>query len=1130
MARPAPRFQPRLDTLEAREVPAIIAEAFDQVRAPSLPAGWSQWSNTGADGYVTTRITSADKGNSLASTGTTATESRFWYADPVQADTTVSARLLSDSPAPELVIARGRSLGSKSPSYVAAVVSPTARQVRLVEVKDGVTRVLGTVNGRAAVYGQWLTVTVRPVGEAVAVQVQRPDIKQYLSPAGVWQTAPVDAILAASTWLPATGQVGLGRAAGGQGMTFVDGFVATTPPAIHETFDAVPVAGLPVNWKEWTSDGTAGFGATAARAVSGNGFAAAGTSVTTARAWVGSPQPADVQASASVYADSLIPASLVIRGANLDSARPTFYALTVARGLDVRLVRTVDGVETALGAIKSKDYVSGKWVRVTLTAVGDQLRAVVFRTDTGRWLTPDGTWSDTPQPALERTDTGIRSEGFVGLNRAASYSGTVTFDDVDVKPASDATGPKVTVTANLPVAGVVGDVTFKVSAPGARRVEFRLNDRLRSAAAAATADWTLDTTTLANGLHTLVVRAVDEAGNVGTATVQFVTNNPNPAPPPDRPELPRKLPSIRIAQLAYDGTPMGAFELARLKDSVDLVIPNPKYLDAIDKASPTTPQVIYSNATNLYQGLLTDWLGYADKNGLSRELAFYHVTQPTPFTGNSPSSRPVSWLWQVTRTPSSSIGTAVDLTSAATGGRLFGVQFGKAGEAVAFGYPDRFRELNVDLKTTAAGGWQGAVDYVSAVDANGNPTAWKPLPLRQDGTYGLTASGQITFDPPPDWVAARINGGERLFHVRVRTTASPQGAVVPEARTVFGRDYVGANGTTKGTIPAFDAAADADADGYLSDAEYAGRRAGFDARFVYESRLFHPQYGQMRFVVNPPSSAVRRWAADFHTRLLAQYPQADGVFLDNSSGRLPFAGVSVIEPTASYSEDSGALTAAVWRAVAPKTVWSNTVGGQDDATPTTRASTGAVEEFLLRPAEANWSAVLDTASLVAGRLAADSPSPYVVLDSYSSSLPTTDPRLKLGVLAYYYLVGDPDRTFLMLFGGQNPAAAWSATWVPAVGTDIGQPAGGMTTFATGADPQNPALGYKVFRRDYGKAVVLYKPRSYTLGVGTGTLDDATATTHDLGGSYRVLNADGTLGAVVTSVTLRNGEGAILMKA
>src|SRR5207237_1437076 len=46
----------------------------------------------------------------------------------------------------------------------------------------------------------------------------------------------------------------------------------------------------------------------------------------------------------------------------------------------------------------------------------------------------------------------------------------------------------------------------------------------------------------------------------------------------------------------------------------------------------------------------------------------------------------------------------------------------------------------------------------------------------------------------------------------------------------------------------------------------------------------------------------------------------------------------------------------------------------------------------------------------------------------------------------------------------------------------------------------------------------------------GTSDNATATTHDLGGAYRPLQADGTLGAAVTRITLRNGEGAILVKA
>jgi hypothetical protein len=46
----------------------------------------------------------------------------------------------------------------------------------------------------------------------------------------------------------------------------------------------------------------------------------------------------------------------------------------------------------------------------------------------------------------------------------------------------------------------------------------------------------------------------------------------------------------------------------------------------------------------------------------------------------------------------------------------------------------------------------------------------------------------------------------------------------------------------------------------------------------------------------------------------------------------------------------------------------------------------------------------------------------------------------------------------------------------------------------------------------------------------GSLSDNTATAHALGGTYRPLRADGTLGPPVTSITLRNGEGAILIKS
>ena len=75
------------------------------------------------------------------------------------------------------------------------------------------------------------------------------------------------------------------------------------------------------------------------------------------------------------------------------------------------------------------------------------------------------------------------------------------------------------------------------------------------------------------------------------------------------------------------------------------------------------------------------------------------------------------------------------------------------------------------------------------------------------------------------------------------------------------------------------------------------------------------------------------------------------------------------------------------------------------------------------------------------------------------------------------------------------------------------------------------MTYRVYRRSYEKAVVLFKPLSHKKGDWKmrATTGNETATRHELGGSYRPLRADGTLGEPTTTVTLRNGEGAILLR-
>jgi hypothetical protein len=1029
---------------------------------------------------------------------------------------------------PVYLFARGANLDTATPSYLAVVVT-RGLNVEVLEVINGQATVLGKVSNTPAAYlsNQWVQVWLRPQGTTLQVQVVRLDRGQYLTAQGTWSHTETNALTVTTRWCPEIGKVGIGRLPRYTGDVVVDDFLWQTPqpPGIFENFDRVKEGEVPEGWLTVTRGATGSWAVTSIRASSlPRALMSEGGSTTTAAIAPPLNLPADVTASALIYADSLIPARVFIRGTDWDSSTPTYYAAQLRRGVEVSLIRVIRGQEVILGTLRSQQWLSNQWIRLQVSAIGDRLRVGVIREDTQQWLSADGTWSETPDFALEVRDGALPQGGQAGLIRAAAYAGTLFFDDFRAHTLDNASNPVVTV---APLAGsspFSGDVTFQAVATGTIvRLEFRLDGVLRAVSSNSPARWTVDTTTLTNGPHLLQVRAYDSEGNLGLAEYAFTTQNDG-QDPLFIPDIPRHFSHIRIAQLAYSGNPMGLVEQQLLQTAVDLVVPNIRYLSLIDRIAPTTPQLIYSNVSNLYQDLLIDWLNYADRVGVSREVAFYHVSRATPFRGSSPASQPVTWFWAAVQTTPSGNSTLV--TTAARGGGS-GIRLGGVGTTTALGYPDPFREINLTLQKAAESGWSGVWEYAAAVNAQGQVVSWKPLPLLEDTTLGQRQSGRITFDPPRDWQAASLAGSPRLYFVRFRVTTG-----MSEAQAIWqsalGRDYVQANGGTSGVIPAFDASADRDGDGYLNDAEYARRRSGYDARFAYETRLFYPYYGQMRFVTNPADVVVRRWAADYHVRLLQANPLADGLFLDNATGRLPFRGISVQEATAAYSTDSADLVAAISRTIAPKWILLNTAGGGYDAVPLTAAAAASFEEFLLRPLEANWTQVLDVSDLVTARLAPGY-SAYLVLDSHPGTTSPTDPRTQLATLAYYYLLADPQRTFLMFFGGYNPASSWTEHWSPAAAVDIGQPLGPMRLFASGNDPANPRLSFRIYAREYSKALVLYKPLSYALGVGNGTTNDNTATTHFLGGSYRRLHADGTLGPPSTTITLRNGEGAILLR-
>jgi hypothetical protein len=515
------------------------------------------------------------------------------------------------------------------------------------------------------------------------------------------------------------------------------------------------------------------------------------------------------------------------------------------------------------------------------------------------------------------------------------------------------------------------------------------------------------------------------------------------------------------------------------------------------------------------RGQILEFTGFALTDLAERKLWF---------TGGSPTSQPVNWLWDVRR-------ETTNLTFASHDTGAADIAFGSAGQSLYLGYTDRFRELNFTMASGAASGWTGALEYATAVDANGAPTAWQLLMPRSEGTNAFRQSGRITFDPPANWVTAKLNGSASLYYVRVRTVTN---GTAPVASSILGRDYVNGGSGTSGTMPVFDDAADANHDGYLNDFEYTHSAPGKDARFFYESRLFYPFYGPMRFVINPVSTGVRNWAADYSVRFLNANPLADGLFVDNSSGPAPSAGIPTIESAANFANDYAAMLGVVRQAVAPRWLVANTSGFYSETNAVIPQVQGRLEEFLVRALAASTAQFEDVASLLRQRQLLN-PSQYVILDSLPTS-PTPgvgsadDPtgRTQIATLAYYYMIANPQTTFLMMNGGYEPASSWSRHWSPAMAFNVGQPTGEWSVRATGADPSNLSLTYKVYQRSYSNALVLYKPLSYRAGVGTGTAADNTVTTHVLNGNYRMLRNDGTLGPVITSVTLRNGEGAILI--
>ena len=290
-----------------------------------------------------------------------------------------------------------------------------------------------------------------------------------------------------------------------------------------------------------------------------------------------------------------------------------------------------------------------------------------------------------------------------------------------------------------------------------------------------------------------------------------------------------------------------------------------------------------------------------------------------------------------------------------------------------------------------------------------------------------------------------------------------------------------------------------------------------------------------RWMINPADPGARAYTVDRYRRVVAR---EEGVFIDEASSGdiLPRVNGAVELSTADYQTAYTSLLAEMKRAFGSKMIMLNIAEYTKDFDRANAAAAGAVHlELFNNPMYSEmprrWQWIEELRSL---GVSVDIVSPYpsTWADAHASqypkgNYPTSGQRIHMWELASYYMVvgQSPDGLFFHI-KAPDWETPFKSYWFKAIEANIGHPAGARRVRQQGTDPVGQA--YTIYERDFDRALVLIRSQR---GWDKQSYLDATAVevTLPAGESWLPLRADGTLGAAVTKVKLRNSESLILVK-
>ena len=306
------------------------------------------------------------------------------------------------------------------------------------------------------------------------------------------------------------------------------------------------------------------------------------------------------------------------------------------------------------------------------------------------------------------------------------------------------------------------------------------------------------------------------------------------------------------------------------------------------------------------------------------------------------------------------------------------------------------------------------------------------------------------------------------------------------------------------------------------------------------TRLQFTAWGSKRWAINPGDSGARAYAEDRIRRFVGN---GDGVFFDSHSsgdigkalGKTPLAEYPDRQV---YQRDMIEYVHDIAQAIAPKIVMLNTSEYAKPFDWGMATAAGAVHlERMNNPLNASmpdrwkWVDTLLTHNVLVELVSldswADANGMHGVFATYApGNYASQAERLKMFELASYYLVvpSSPDHLFLDLENAWK--VPYDQVWLKAQEYDVGHPTGPRHVIQTGSDSTNQ--GFSIWAREFDHALILARPSGSWKVKNFG---NSTAVTVPLpnGESLRPLHGDGTLGAPVTSVMLRNAEAVILVR-